>query len=115
MRWMHQALRAGGLKLTEVVRYKCKGCGKEFGTLGMHGYSPKEGSGELPVVCRKCKDILVAQFKDKKMVRPNCPKCKGPLELFDARCPACGEKKLVFEDVRMSGFEQEAVDMTKTV
>ena len=101
------------LDMTEVVTYKCKACGASFGPMGMHGYAAREGTGELPVVCRVCKDMFVGRFIDGNMSNPNCPKCKGQLTLFDGKCPACGEQSMIFEDMRMQGFEQSAVPAKK--
>jgi len=101
------------MTMTEVVTYKCKACGASFGPLGMHGYAAREGTGELPVVCRACKAMFVGRFIDGEMSNPNCPKCKGQLTLFEGKCPACGEQSMVFEDMRMQGFEQRAVPAKK--
>jgi len=98
--------------MTEVVNFKCKACGKQFGTIGMHGYNLKEGNGELPVVCKKCQNIQVAQYKDHKPVRPACYKCKLVLVPLDGKCPKCGSDQLVFSNVRLPGMEMKASAVT---
>jgi len=100
--------------MTEVVNYFCKACKKEFGTLGMHGFDPKGGNGEMPVVCKKCGDIFVGRYNDGKLENPGCHKCKGPLQLLDGKCPACGKAELYFRDVHFPPeMAMKAVDLTK--
>jgi len=100
--------------MTEVVIYRCRACKKDFGTMGMHGYDPKGGNGERPVVCRTCKAIYVGQYKGGKLTNPDCHKCKRPLALLDGKCPACGSDELYFRDVHFPpDMEMKAVDLTK--
>ncbi len=94
--------------MTDVITYTCKSCQKSFGPIGMHGYMPGEGNGELPVVCKKCKNIFVGRIENKRITNSNCSNCKALLVLFDGKCPSCGSSNMVFTDMRMKGFEQKA-------
>ncbi len=94
--------------MTDVITYKCKSCQKSFGPMGFHGYMPKEGDGELPVVCEKCQNIYVGCVKGKKLETPNCFYCGSELTFFDGKCPSCNSSVMIFEDMRIKGFEQKA-------
>ena len=94
--------------MTDVIIYRCNSCSKEFGPIGMHGYVPKEGNGELPVSCKQCGNIFVGKVVEKKLVDPNCPNCESPVKLFDGKCPSCGSREMIFKDVRMQGMERPA-------
>ena len=98
--------------MTEVIRYICKSCQKAYGPLGMHGYSPKDGCGERPVICGSCGEIFVGKFQGGKLAKPECPRCAASLALFDGHCPSCGQAAMVFEDIQMPGFERP-VPVTK--
>jgi hypothetical protein len=99
--------------MTEVVTYFCKKCKKEYGPMGMHGFEPAKGNGELPVVCRKCKTMTVKQFTGKKMETPNCPVCKSKYEILDGTCPSCGSEEFYFKDVNAGELERKAVNLKK--
>ena len=92
--------------MTEVIRYRCKKCGTRYGPMGMHGFSPTDGAGELPVTCPTCKTIEVGRFEDGALVSPLCRQCSTPLERFEGLCPACRTKSMVFEDLAIPGFER---------
>ena len=94
--------------MTDVIIYKCKSCKKEFGPIGMHGYSPTDGSGELPASCKTCKTINVVKIEDKQIVNPDCPACNSPVTLFDGKCPSCNSRHMVFMDARLQGIEHKA-------
>lgn len=82
--------------------------------MGMHGYDPKGGNGERPVICKKCGDIFVGTYKGGKLL-DKCPKCSGPLLLLDGKCPACGSGELYFRDVHFPpDVAMKAADLTKT-
>ncbi len=100
--------------MTEVIRYHCKACGKQFGTMGMHGYSPETGRGELPVVCPACKDITVGRFRDTMLLQCDCRTCGTRLVLLDGTCPACGADELYFSDAR-PGVDVKATDARKAL
>lgn len=87
--------------MTEVVKYRCKDCEKEYGPLGMHGFNPKEGNGELPMVCKECKIMLVGKFEENKLVNSKCSKCSKDFENFKNECPNCGSKNMQWTDIRM--------------
>ena len=91
--------------MTEVIQYNCKSCGKSYGPLGMHGFLPDTGEGELPIVCKKCKEILVGRFENGKL-KTDCPTCKSKPINFDSKCPNCGSNELYYKDLRL-GVEQK--------
>jgi DNA-directed RNA polymerase subunit RPC12/RpoP len=94
--------------MTDVVVYRCKACKKEFGPLGLHGYMPAEGNGELLVVCPKCKQIFVGTIHERKIENSNCAKCKTPLKLFNGKCPYCQSKDVIFYDIHFPQLENKA-------
>lgn len=91
--------------MTEVVEYFCKSCGKKHGPLGMHGFDPTKGDGELPVVCKNCKEIFVGHFQGNK-IQDKCSKCSSVFVDFDGTCPNCGSSDMYFRDIRF-GIERK--------
>ncbi|MFH1521044.1 MAG: hypothetical protein ABID61_05350 [Candidatus Micrarchaeota archaeon] len=85
--------------MTEVVEYFCKSCGKKHGPLGMHGFNPDKGDGELPVVCKTCKKIFVGSFQGHK-IKNKCSICGSMPISFDGTCPDCGSSKMYSKDIR---------------
>ncbi|MFH1784969.1 MAG: hypothetical protein ABH842_00935 [Candidatus Micrarchaeota archaeon] len=85
--------------MTEVVEYFCKSCGKKYGPLGMHGFMPDHGTGELPVVCKTCKIIFVGKYEKNVLVN-KCSICNSIPSDFDKKCPNCGSSEMYFKDTR---------------
>ena len=98
--------------MTQVVIYRCKACGRVYGPLGMHGFSPERGEGEICVLCRNCMEILVGKLRTKRLESPRCPNCRSILDIFDGRCPSCGSEEIYFRDINIPiEFEYKAVNM----
>ncbi|VVC03809.1 Uncharacterised protein [Candidatus Bilamarchaeum dharawalense] len=94
--------------MTEVVEYYCKSCGKKHGPLGMHGFDMSSGDGELPVVCKKCKEIFIGRFKKNKL-QNKCSTCGSMPKMFDATCPDCSSSEMYFRDLN-AGIERKCKD-----
>jgi DNA-directed RNA polymerase subunit RPC12/RpoP len=91
--------------MTEAITYRCEACGRAFGPLGMHGYDPTGGNGEIPVVCQHCRDVFVGRVAKHSLVPPGCYRCGEPWAAFDGRCPACGSEELFFTDLNFPEIE----------
>jgi hypothetical protein len=94
--------------MTQVVTYICKECNARFGPMGFHGYNPKSKTGEIPGICKMCKEIIVLKLEKGVITNEICPKCKNSRILFEGHCPICKSNQMVFSELNMPGYEQKA-------